>query len=206
MMQFLRALKFFNPPIDEPKTRKIINSLSTSSSPIKLEIGSGPKAGSAGWVTLDNYKECDLTWDLCQGLPFEDSSVLIIYASHVLEHFYFEDLVKLLAECRRCLVEGGELSVVVPNARLYIEAYCNNSDFPSDELIWLPGMPRTNSAIDKLNYIAYMGGHHKYMFDEQALLNILVNCHFQDSCIREYDSSLDLPERRFESIYAKALK
>ena len=33
----------------------------------------------------------------------------------------------------------------------------------------------TSSPIDGINYIAYMGGHHKYMFDETNLLKLILN-------------------------------
>ena len=35
-----------------------------------------------------------------------------------------------------------------------------------------------NSRVDYVNYIAYMDGHHKYMFDEENLLSILRNVGF----------------------------
>jgi hypothetical protein len=34
--------------------------------------------------------------------------------------------------------------------------------------------------MDRLNYIAYMDGHHRYMFDEENLLRVLVQAGFAD--------------------------
>lgn len=62
------------------------------------------------------------------------------------------------------------------------------------------------SRIDYVNYIAYMDGHHKYMFDEQNLIVILENKGFRNVRLRNFDPSLDLKERDFESIYAEAQK
>jgi predicted SAM-dependent methyltransferase len=171
-----------------------------------VEIGAGPKRGTKGWLTLDSCEGSDIQWSLENGLPFNDSSVQAIYASHVLEHFYYSELLFLLSECWRVLDLGGVLSVAVPNARLYIDAYYNKTDFPPKEKVYTPAISNTGSEIDKLNYIAYMDGHHKYMFDTECLIRILERCNFKSCALREYDPNLDLSGRDFESIYAKAYK
>jgi predicted SAM-dependent methyltransferase len=199
------ALKFQR-KLREHSIKAKVAGLAVRPIPLKIEIGSGPKTGSNGWTTLDTCKECDLNWDLRYGIPLPESSVGMIYASHVFEHFYFCDLLNLLRDCRRVLVLGGEMLIAVPNARLYVDAYCQGLDYPPKELVWSPGMPNTMSAIDKLNYMAYMGGHHKYMFDQQNLLNILNMCGFQKCSLREFDPKLDILERHFETIYARAEK
>ena len=57
-----------------------------------------------------------------------------------------------------------------------------------------------------LNYIAYMRGHHRYMFDEENLVNILKQCGFESPGLRSFDPLLDISSRDFESIYALATK
>ena len=44
------------------------------------------------------------------------------------------------------------------------------------------------------------------MFDEENLLVILSNAGFKSVTSREYDAGLDLEERRYETIYAEAIK
>jgi predicted SAM-dependent methyltransferase len=50
-------------------------------------------------------------------LPFADGALDDIYAGHFLEHLTPAEATELLAECRRCLVPGGRLGLVVPDTR-----------------------------------------------------------------------------------------
>ena len=68
------------------------------------------------------------------------------------------------------------------------------------------GAVNTNSKIDQLNYIAYLGGDHQYMFDEENLINMLKQAGFIDPCLREYDEKVDKYGRDYESLYALAKK
>lgn len=170
---------------------------------ICLEIGSGPKKGNDGWKTLDLYGICDIYWDLLQPLPFPDNSITKIYSSHLLEHFCYPDLVKLLAECYRVLKPNGVFSVCVPNASIYIKGYFAEEFKPRE--IYQPAF-YFNSKIDYINYVAYMGGEHRYMFDQENLLAILKQAGFNQVKPREFQSEVDLPARDWESIYAEAIK
>ena len=171
---------------------------------INLEIGSGPQRGNDEWVTLDICKQSDLTWSLTDGLPFPDGSVNKIYASHVFEHFSYDELQQILSSCHRVLAPEGQLLVCVPNARLYISAYMNDEDL--EEWDFYEPALNYHSRIDYVNYAAYMGGHHKHLFDEDNLLSILRSAHFESAQLRSFDPELDLEWRRFESIYAIAHK
>ncbi|MEB3203056.1 MAG: methyltransferase domain-containing protein [Synechococcus sp.] len=173
---------------------------------ILLEIGAGNKRGTNGWITLDTARGADLQWDLRNGIPFPDSSMDKIYTSHTFEHIPFPSLQILIRECRRTLKPQGSLSVCVPNARFYIDAYLNGKLFRDQSTFWQPGICETGSAIDQLNYIAYMGGEHRYMFDEENLIKVLRQNGFEQAELRSFDSTIDLPERDHESIYAIGTK
>jgi predicted SAM-dependent methyltransferase len=180
--------------------RKIINEKKS----IFLEIGSGSKKGTDGWTTLDVCTDCDIYWDLLLPLPFPDNSVTKIYSSHVLEHFFYPDLMRLLAECYRILEPDGVFSVCVPNANMYIKGYLSVEEFkPKD--IFEPAY-FSNTKIDNVNYIAYMDGHHRYMFDQQNLLAVLEKADFKEVRHRNFEPVLDRQERDWESIYAEGKK
>jgi hypothetical protein len=68
-------------------------------SKINIELAAGSVKGKNGWITIDQCEEADITWDLNIPLPFPDESVTKIYSSHVLEHFFYHDLIRLLTEC-----------------------------------------------------------------------------------------------------------
>lgn len=172
---------------------------------VYLDLGSGFKKGANGWVTVDLHG-ADISYDLRKGLPLPSNSVDKIYTSHMFEHIPFSQLKLFIAECFRVLKTGGELSVCVPNARYYIDAYLNGTQFRQVEDMYQPAVVNTGSLIDQLNYIAYMNGEHCYMFDEENLLNTLKLLPFSRVSRRGFDPALDLKERDFESIYAIAIK
>jgi predicted SAM-dependent methyltransferase len=171
---------------------------------ILLEIGAGDRKGANGWTTLDICVHCDIYWDLRLPLPFPANSITKIYSSHVLEHFDYPELMQLLAECHRVLKPHGIFSVCVPDASIYINGYLSAEEF-IPQSVYEPAFC-INTKIDLVNYIAYMGGHHKYMFDRDNLLAILRKVGFQRVRARQFDSALDKVERDWESIYAEAEK
>ena len=172
---------------------------------VKIELGSGAKKGTDGWTTVDQCG-ADINWDLRRGIPLQNDSVDRIYTSHLLEHIPYQQLILFLRECRRVMKHDAEFSVCVPNFRLYVDAYKTGELFRGRDTWWQPGMVDTGSSIDQLNYLAYMLDEHKYMFDEENLVNTLLKAGFSDVQLREFDEGLDLPDRDFESIYAKAGK
>jgi len=175
-----------------------------SGKPIDLDIGAGD-ASRPGWVTLDISDGCDLYWDLRRGIPFPDGSVRRVYSSHLFEHMDYEAGQVLLGEVMRVLEPGGEVSVCVPNARLYIDAYLGVRELSPDHDFWEPAL-QGREGISLINYVAYMGGEHKCLFDIDSLLARLQLAGFVDVAARAFDPSIDLPEREFESIYAQGRK
>lgn len=187
-------------------TKKKIKIVLKEKKPIKLEIGSGKKKGVNGWLTLDMVEGSDIYWDLSLGLPFPDESIEKIYSSHVFEHFSYEDGQLLLEECHRVLVPDGEFSISVPNAKIYIEAYMNSDSLDENKYFGYKPAFNNSSKIDYVNYMAYMGGHHRHMFDEENLLSYLNKKEFKEVFVREFEPEFDLLVRDFESIYARAIK
>jgi predicted SAM-dependent methyltransferase len=171
---------------------------------ILLEIGSGAKKGINGWTTLDMSDGCDIHYDLLLPLPFPDNSITKIYSSHVLEHFHYKDLIKLLTECYRILKPNGVFSVCVPNAGMYVKAYLSQDEF-KPKSVYEPAF-HINTQIDLINYMAYMDGHHKYMFDQDNLLAVLKKVGFNKVAMRKFEAEIDRVERDWESIYAQGEK
>lgn len=172
---------------------------------ILLELGSGAKKGKNGWTTIDIWG-ADINHDLRKGIPLPDNSVDRIYTSHMFEHIPYKSLLNFINECFRVLKPGGELSVCVPNAKHYIKAYVNGEKFQPVGKGYGPALVDTGSFIDQLNYIAYMDGQHNYMFDEENLINTLKKAPFSSVYLRNFDETLDLKSRDYESIYATAIK
>ena len=171
---------------------------------IKLELGS-EKKGENGFTTID-YMNGDIRHNLLKAIPLENSIVDEIYSSHTLEHFSFNDIIFIIHECRRILKPGGKLKICVPNAKLYIESYINNKNFSEKKNWYKPAITDTGSYIDQLNYVAYLNGQHKFLFDNQNLVNILKMCGFKNANLRDFEKEVDRQDRDYESIYALAIK
>ena len=184
----------------------MIDRLRQSGSPIKLDLGAGPDSRMDGWTTVDLASGGDLRVDLLDPLPLRENEVDEIYASHLLEHFDYRDLMKMLADWHRVLRHGGRLRVAVPNARIFINAYVSDDRF--DEAFYCQYKPALhyNTRIDYLNYMAYMDGHHRHMFDEENLSAVFRAGGFSVASLRKFDPELDLKKREYESIYATAVK
>jgi len=185
-------------------TKAQVGKLLKSNRQIKLDLG-GADPGENGWLSIDVTQQCDLYWDLRLGIPFPNSSIDALYSSHLFEHLTFKEGQELLKECIRVLKPGGIFSICVPNAQIYIEGYMGVREVPSEFFGWKPAFNET-TAIDAINYVAYMDGEHKYMFDQENLLYIMQIAGFTDVAARSMDPSIDRPERDYESLYAQGVK
>jgi predicted SAM-dependent methyltransferase len=183
--------------------RKVMNRVLTSG-PVMLEFGS--HVPRKDWYTVDLLPGADIITDLTREFPFPDNTVDKIYCSHFLEHFSMRDLNKILKECHRVLKKGGSLSVCVPDASIYIKGY-SDPGFESDR--YIPGdfkEYKTSNRIDIVNFIGYLYGNHKHMFDQEGLLDCLTQVGFSNVSQREFNPDLDKKERHYQSIYAIATK
>jgi predicted SAM-dependent methyltransferase len=103
--------------------------------PLKLHIGG--KEPHPDWKILDieARPEVDFVADAANLEQFADNSIAAIYASHVLEHFYYglnDELLKTLTEWHRVLQPNGKLYVSVPNLRTLCWLYLNPYLTPID--------------------------------------------------------------------------
>lgn len=166
---------------------------------IWLELGAGAKRGVGHWITIDINGQCDVYYNLAKGIPFPDKSIGRIYSSHVFEHLTHEQAKYCLSECVRVLKEGGEFSIAVPNARIFVDAYLSNNELKEKSF-------EVNTPIDYLNYIAYCGGPHKNMFDQASLCYLLQSSGLTDVALRAFDPEIDVESRKWQTVYAKGYK
>ena len=164
----------------------------------QLEIGSGP-VRKPGWITLDMSTRADVSWDLRRRLPFKEASFERIYCSHVLEHFAYPDLRRLLLDVRRVLRPGGQFLIAVPDAALYVDAYLGRS--PPEGLLRHRPAVISERPMDRLNYIFYMNGQHRFMFDVDNLAHHCQDAGFAGCVARAFDPGLDSRDRDYESLY-----
>lgn len=196
----LLILNFFRRAAATYKWRKL-----KSANVIKLNIGAGGVKGTNDWKTID-LGNADISWDLRRGIALPDASVDEIYSSHLLEHIRFADQITLLKECYRVLKIGGRLNICVPNAGYYLRAYSAGKLFRERDTWHVSGAVNTGSVIDQINFVAYMGSEHKYMFDEENIISTLKLGGFEHVSQTQFGHELDDPNRAYESLYAEARK
>ena len=140
---------------------------------MKLHLGCGEKF-IPGWTHIDvcDYPHIAIRHSVDSLPMITDSSVEVIYACHVLEHFLRRDVVRVLREWNRVLCAGGVLRVAVPDFAALAVNYLEHREMGN---IHGPLMGRG----DQLYNI------HHTAFDEATLTAALVEAGFRD--IRRYD-------------------
>ncbi len=128
---------------------------------LHLHLGCGPKY-LPGFINVDGnlFRRHDLWLDLRNGLPFASESAASIYSSHVFEHFYPDELERLIAACHRVLRPGGGMRVVVPDMAAAVRAYLDGNDrFFAD-------FPRPHASLGgKLSNLLFCEGGHRQGLD-----------------------------------------
>jgi predicted SAM-dependent methyltransferase len=94
----------------------------------KLKLHIGGEEPHPDWKILDIEKrpEVDFVCDASNLSQFEENSIDAIYASHVLEHFYYyinDELENVLKEWYRVLKPDGQLMISVPDMQILCELY-----------------------------------------------------------------------------------
>jgi len=193
--------------ISMAKNQKTVAKILKRAAPIYLELGSWKRPGMEEWIASDIHGNGDLQLDLRKPIPFPDNSVEKIYSSHLLEHFsYPNPMLDLLWECNRILQPNGIVSLAVPNARIFLDAYYDDRDFDAGKYCAYDVGLTYKNRMNYVNFIAYLGGAHKHLFDGESLTSILQEAGFNDVNLREFDATIDLEERRHGSIYAEGVK
>ena len=183
---------------------------------MKLNLGCGSQV-TAGWINVDyslgarfmkipffrslnkKIKLFNLDWDkniylheLTKKFPWSDSSIDIIYSSHTLEHFSKEDGRRFLSECHRVLRKNGIIRIVVPDLRHevteYIEGRIKADDFVDH--LNLRYISSGNKIKQRLSPF-FQFPHHKCMYDNKRLIEILNAIGFEVSTRGTFDSEIE---------------
>lgn len=218
---------------------------------IKLNIGSG-FSGLESWLNFDwgilpllskfprirgiiiklgiITKNYDVAWpkirlvDIRNEFPLGNSCLQYIYCSHVLEHFNRWEALRILKECRRVLVKGGTMRMVVPDIdklyKIYKDCVSNRSSNPADSrcardlcrVLW-----GYDKDIEPSNFIQRFSirfiREHQWHYDKYELELLLKesgfyeinHCGFREGVVPDIDR-LDLQEYKFNSLFVEITK
>jgi predicted SAM-dependent methyltransferase len=143
---------------------------------LKLHVGCGPKY-IEGFINIDAnpFVKTDLWLDIRSGIPFPDGSVSSVYSTHMLEHFFPDELYSLLKDCYRVLKPGGGVRFIVPSLRNAISAY------QQKRLDWFDSFPRDfKSAGGRFSNFIFCDGQHRFGIDFDYLDEMLRKVGFQE--------------------------
>jgi hypothetical protein len=188
----------------------------------RLNVGSGPVTADA-WINIDGSWQARLAgqrwlariasrvcgievghWphgikyrNVKRGLGYDDGSIAVVYASHLLEHLYREEALRFLRDIRRALVPGGVCRIVVPDVAAIVGWYLAHQREPeetrkqpsSDLLMGLmllrPDRPSGTGLVALVRQWSDLH-EHKWMYDQEGLLALVKEAGFLDVSPRGY--------------------
>ncbi len=182
---------------------------------MKLNLGCGNQV-IQGWINVDyslgakfakiplfriiNKKLhlFDLDWDkrifihnLTKKFPWKNNTIDIIYSSHTLEHFTYEEGCFFLTECHRILKHNGIIRIVVPDLQVFVKEYIDGK-LCADQFIAKLGVLSGNSKNPIKNFLShFIQFPHKCMYDTQTLLNLLNYIGFDAVSKKEFNSAIE---------------
>ncbi len=165
-----------------------------------------------GFCNVDLGRSSDVFLDLRNKLPIKDNQIKQIYSSHFVEHLTYSELLFHFKECYRVLEVGGEYSICVPDFVKGLKDYLNKN-FEHYKLLdkmfpWDLEDKREKLPADYLDRSLHEFGIHLQFLDFDKIKAMMVSAGFSEDKIslREYDSQIDLQERKDFSIFISAKK
>jgi len=141
---------------------------------IKINMGCGKRNFGPEWVHIDGGNFDHLDYHNLEKLEFDDSSVDLIYASHVLEYFDRDEVICVLEEWHRVLKDGGILRLAVPDFEAMVGLYISGHDLKN---FLGPIFGKIKMADSHV--------YHKTVYDYDSLTTLLLDSGFSD--IGRYD-------------------
>lgn len=133
-----------------------------------------------GFIHIDlcDMEHIDYQTNIDDLSMFEDSSVSLIYASHCLQYFTYNDAIKVLKEWNRVLKKGGILRISVPDLQKLIQVYSKTNDIktifgPLYGHMQIKISSKESSLTDKFLY-------HKAIYDLQSITTLLKKLNFKN--------------------------
>jgi len=131
---------------------------------VKINLGCGWRNFGKDWHHVDGGDYDHLDSHDIFNLPFEDNSIDLLYASHVIEYFPRNVIVGILDNWRSKLKPGGKLRLAVPDFEVMSNLYSKGEHVLDSFLGPLYGKMDMDGE-----YI-----YHKTVYDYNSLSNVLL--------------------------------
>ncbi len=99
---------------------------------LNINLGSG-NTKLKGYINLDKKEgdNIDVVHNLKNPLPYKDGEVDNLFASHIIEHFWWNKTIKILKDWYRVLKPGGTLEIWTVDLDKVIYRMLTNADNPT---------------------------------------------------------------------------
>jgi predicted SAM-dependent methyltransferase len=135
---------------------------------VKLHLGCGWRNFGKEWVHIDGGVYDHLVSDSITKLDYEDNSVDLIYASHVIAYFNREEIVDVFNEWFRVLKPNGVLRIATPDIESIMGLYMDGKNLSS---FLGPIFGKMSMGTNTI--------YHKTAYDFTELRNVLTYCGFK---------------------------
>ena len=128
-----------------------------------------------GWANIDIHKKGNVIgWNLTHKLPIQSETINLVFCEHFIEHITFNQARTLLAECHRCLRNGGILRLSTPSLAKMIKEYLSGKTTEWSDVGWHPITP-----CQMINDGFRLWGH-QFIYDDCELEHLLLDCGFRE--------------------------
>ena len=143
---------------------------------IKINMGCGWRNFGKEWIHIDGGDYDHLDYKKIDNLKFNNNTVDLIYASHVISYFDRTSVQKLLKEWHRALKGGATLRLAMPDFGAMASLYLSNDVEIEKFLGPLYGkMAMGESEI-----------YHKTCYDFNSIKKLLTNVGFRDIILYDW--------------------
>ncbi len=170
------------------------------------------KEGSRNFISF--ARDSDILWaDATNRIPLPDSSVEVLYASHVVEHLDRSEIRRFLEEAHRVLAPSGIIRIAVPDLRKLVDQYVTSGDADAFVESTLLTVEQPKTVLGRVKHLIVGNRHHLWMYDGKSMCQVLLAHGFSSPRILDPGASkiatpggLDLCERADTSVYIEASK
>ena len=162
----------------------------------KLNLGCGRdpnKKLPMPWLNVDvDGVACDFMCDIRHLPDSWTGCAEEVRASHVLEHFFLDEMPSLLTEWRRVITPGGTVRVIVPDLAIIAEALIRGVDSKGRKSVSIAETTPIFAQIYGAGYETSKTENpwrHRFLFNENILKELFLMHGFQDA--RSYHSNED---------------
>jgi len=132
----------------------------------------------------------DIPVDITKRLPFNTSSIDLLYSSNLIEHIYLVEFKKFLKESLRVLKDGGEMIIVTPSISLMCKSDISKA---MDRFDKIHSNLHSKTFSEYMNFTIHLGFGHKYLYDSDLIVFLAEQTGFKGAKVIDY-KDIKIPE------------